>query len=145
VFSEVIAIGNAVSEPAVVYTSTGTMIASFNLAINKHYKNSNGEKAQKTTFIEIKVFGKTAEVVEKYVKKGDRVLVKGELNQEVWVTASGDKRSKINILADKVIFLNLRHKEDNNSSTPTPKTQSQPKTTYKEADIEDLPEQDIPF
>jgi len=144
-YSRVVIAGNAVDNPKVIQTQGGKLIATFNVAINKHGKDANGQPTQKTTFIEVVAFGRLAEIARNYVFKGDKIMVDGELNQELWVGKDGIKRSKHNILCDKLVLISSKPKNSNSTNTqaqPQPKPQAQ---SYKEASLEDIPDEDIPF
>ena len=159
-FNDVTLVGNAVSQPEIKYTPAGKPVAKFNIAVNKHYKDpQTGEAKQQTMFIEVVAFGVTAENTHKYVYKGMRVLVNGELHQDVWVDSTGQKRSKHNIHASKVVFLQCKNGSSSNgvantqapqhsyqqqTAQPKPAPQPEPKPDYQ-SDIEDLPDEDIPF
>lgn len=148
-FNDVTLVGNAVSAPELVYTNTGTAIAKFNLAVNKHYKNAQNQNVDSTVFIEIVTFGKTAENTHKFVTKGMRILVNGELHQDIWVDNNGKKRSKHNIYAAKVVYLQCKGSSsgapNNSSNTPEPTPAPTQKTSCKEVSLEDIPDEDIPF
>ncbi len=100
-FNRVILIGNMVADVVVKYTPQGTPVATLRLAVNSG-KNKSGEK--ETLFIDCVVFGKTAENCDKYLKKGDPVLIEGKLRERKW-ESEGAKKSKMEIFVESVRFL----------------------------------------
>ena len=108
-FNKVILIGNLTRDVELKYTPTGTAIAKFGLATNRTYKDSmTGENKQEVMFIDITVFGRSAEVANQYLSKGRKVLVEGRLVLDQWVDSSGQKRSKHSVVAEKVQFMDSR-------------------------------------
>jgi len=85
-----ILIGNC-AEPEIISTENGT-IAKFGLAINESYKNKQGEKVEQTEWVNIVCFGKVAEIVEKYVKKGALLYIEGQIKTSSWSDKEGNKR-----------------------------------------------------
>lgn len=98
-------IGNITADPEVRYTPGGKAVGEFSIALNERYKNGNGEKVEKTHFVNITIWGKLAEVVAEHKKKGDRVAVAGRLNQDRWENDNGEKRQRLLVVADAVDFI----------------------------------------
>ncbi len=105
-YNKVILIGNLTKDPELRYTPSGTPVASFRLAVNYKYKQSEDTK-QETTFIDIVVFGKQAESCSQYLNKGSSALVEGRLQERRW-ESDGQQRSKFEIVAQSVRFLSSR-------------------------------------
>jgi single-strand DNA-binding protein len=107
-------VGNLGADPEMFYTSTGTSVASFNLAFK-------GGK-QKTCWLKICTFNRLAEVSEKYLHKGARIGVIGLLDQQNWETEEGVKRSSFQLLANSLEFIKTdgRGFEDNQNREETP-------------------------
>jgi single-strand DNA-binding protein len=96
-------IGNATREPEVRHTNGGLTIASFGVAINQRKKNDRGEwEDGDPSFFDVTCFRELAENVAESVTKGTRVIVSGTLRQSSWETPEGDKRSKVEVIADEV-------------------------------------------
>lgn len=107
--NKVFLIGNLTRDPELKYTPKGTAVASFALAINHVYKTPDGEKREEVSFIDVTAFGRQAEVVSEYVKKGDPFFVEGRLKLETWDDKqSGQKRSKLRVLLESFQFLASR-------------------------------------
>jgi single-strand DNA-binding protein len=85
------------------------MVCDFSIAIGRKYV-ANGEKKEDVSFIQVRCWNKLAENVSKYVKKGHRVSVVGSLKQDRWENDSGNKRSKLYVLARSVEFLETKSK-----------------------------------
>jgi len=107
-FNRVILLGNLTRDPEVRYIPSGTAVASFAIAVNRRYKQGE-EMKDEVSYIDIVVFGKTAENCGQYLNKGDAILVEGRLQQRRWDDKdSGQKRSKIEVVAQTVNFMPKR-------------------------------------
>ncbi|MFM2295298.1 MAG: Helix-destabilizing protein [Verrucomicrobiota bacterium] len=105
-FNKVILMGNLTRDPELRYTPKGTAIAKIGLAVNRVWTNEAGEKKEEVTFIDVDVFGRTAENVGQYMRKGRPLLVEGRLKLDQWDDkATGAKRSKLGVIAETVQFL----------------------------------------
>lgn len=105
-FNRVILVGNLTRDPEVRYTPKGTAIAKVGLAVNRTWRNEAGETKEETTFVDIDIFGRTAETVGQYLRKGRQILVEGRLRMDTWDDKqTGQKRSKLTVVADSVQFL----------------------------------------
>jgi len=144
-YNRVILVGNLTRDVELKYTPNGMAIAKFGLATNRSYKdNTTGELKQEVMFIDITVFGRSAEVANQYLKKGKKVLVEGRLVLDQWVDSNGQKRSKHSIVADKIQFMDSKESSDNvNQSYNTqPQQPVQQKNNIPSIDIDD---DEIPF
>lgn len=106
-FNKVILLGNLTRDPEVRYTPNGIAVASFALAVNRKYKQGD-ETREEVSYIDIVVFGKQAESCGQYINKGDSVLIDGRLQQRRWETEDGQKRNKIEVVAQSVNFMPKR-------------------------------------
>jgi len=150
-YNKVILIGNLTRDVELKYTPNGTAIAKFGLATNRTYKDTmTGENKQEVMFIDITVFGRSAEVANQYLKKGRRVLIEGRLVFEQWIDSTGQKRSKHSVVAEKVQFMDSKSESEssgygyqqNYQQQPTQVEQQMQKNTIPSIDID---EEDIPF
>jgi len=105
-FNKVILIGNLTKDPELRYTPQGTPVATFRLAVNYRYKQSD-EMKQETTFIDIVVFGKQAESCGQYLNNGSSALVEGRLQERRW-ESDGQQKSKFEVVAQSVKFLSSK-------------------------------------
>ena len=94
-------VGNITRDPEIRFTSTGRAVASFGLAVGRRYQ-VNGEWQEEVSFFNVVAWREMAENVAESVTKGTRVVVTGRLDQRSWETQDGDKRSKIEVVADEV-------------------------------------------
>jgi single-strand DNA-binding protein len=125
-FNKVILIGNLTRDVELRYTPSGTAIAKFGLATNRTYKDSvTGENKQEVMFIDITVFGRSAEIANQYLKKGRRVLVEGRLVFEQWTDNTGQKRSKHSVVAEKLQFMDTKAEAERMDSYVQPNPQPQ--------------------
>jgi len=126
-FNKVILIGNLTKDPELRYTPQGTPVASFRLAVNYRYKQSD-EAKQETIFIDNVVFGKQAESCSKYLNKGSSVLVEGRLQERRW-ESEGQQRSKFEVIAQSVRFLSRRTAPEELAAEGTPEADVPPEET----------------
>lgn len=105
-YNKIILIGNLTKDPELRYTPQGTPVASFRIAVNYRYKQSDDAK-QETMFIDSVVFGKQAESCSKFLNKGSAVLVEGRLQERRW-ESNGQQKSKFEVVAQSVRFLSRR-------------------------------------
>ncbi|MEW6618305.1 MAG: single-stranded DNA-binding protein [bacterium] len=104
-YNRVIIAGNLTRDPELRYIPSGQPVANFTVAINRSYITQAGERREETSFIPVVVWRKQAETCNQYLSKGSPVLVEGRLQQRSWETQEGQKRSIIEVVADRVVFL----------------------------------------
>ena len=97
--------GNLTRDPELRFTASGTAVAGFGMAINRKYKQGDDWK-EDVCFVDITVWGKQAENCAEYLSKGRGVFVEGYLRLNSWETDSGEKRNKLEVVANTVQFLN---------------------------------------
>jgi len=95
-------VGNVTRDPELRFTSSGQAVASFGLAVNRRWQNRNNEWEESTSFLDVTCWAQMAENVAESVPKGARIIVTGRLDQRSWETQDGDKRSKVEIVADEI-------------------------------------------
>src|ERR687888_1222200 len=103
--NKVFLIGNLVRQPELRYTPSGTAVADLRLAVNRNYTLQNGEKREETCFLTVVVWGKQAETCGEYLDKGSPVLIEGRLQTRDWETKDGQKRSVVEVVAERVQFM----------------------------------------
>jgi single-strand DNA-binding protein len=107
--NKVMLMGNLTRDPEVKYTPKGTAIAEFGLAVNRNYTTESGEKREEVTFLDIEAFGRVAEIIGEYCKKGRPLFVEGRLKLDQWEDKqTGQKRSKLRVVADNIQLLGSR-------------------------------------
>ena len=105
-FNKVILVGNLTRDPELRYTQKGTAIAKIGLAVNRVWTNEAGEKKEEVTFVDVDVFGRTADNVGQYMRKGRPILIEGRLRLDQWDDKqTGQKKSKLGVVAETVQFL----------------------------------------
>src|SRR5882724_6299544 len=108
-FNKVILAGNLTRDPELRYTPKGTAIAKFGLAVNRTWKNETGETKEEVTFVDVDAFGRQAEVIAQYVKKGRPLLVEGRLRLDQWEDKNThQKQSKLKVVLEGFSFLDSR-------------------------------------
>lgn len=111
-FNKVILAGNMTRDPELRYTPKGTAIAKFGLAINRNWTAEDGQKREEVTFVDVDAFGKQAEVIGQYLKKGRPVLVEGRLKLDQWDDKqTGQKRSRLGVVLESFSFLDSGNRE----------------------------------
>lgn len=118
-FNRVILAGNLTRDPEIRYLPTGLTVATFSIAVNDPRVKSGGESKEEVYFFDITAFGKLGEVSAEYLKKGRPILVEGKLRQSRW-EKDGQKRSKIEVVADNIQFLGSRGGEGRGGDDPGP-------------------------
>ena len=107
--NKVMLMGNLTRDPEIKYTPKGTAIANFGIAINRTYTPEGGEKREEVTFIDLEAFGRTAEVIGEYFKKGRPIFIEGRLKLDQWDDkTTGKKMSKLRVVVDSFEFLASR-------------------------------------
>lgn len=103
-------------DPKITATEQGTVIASTSMATNEYYKDKHGEKQQTTEFHNLVAFGKTWQLFENHIKKGQKILVEGKIKTHSWEDKDWAKRYKTEIVVDRVEFMGSGKKDspDNN-------------------------------
>ena len=108
-FNKVILAGNLTRDPELRYTPKGTAIASFGLAINRKWKSETGEMKEEVTFVDVDAFGRQAEVVAQYMKKGRPFLVEGRLKLDQWEDKNThQKQSKLKVVLEGFSFIDTK-------------------------------------
>lgn len=103
--NRVFLIGNLTRDPELRYVPSGTAVATFGLAVNSIYNTQAGEKKQEVCFIKIVAWGRTAELCGEYLSKGSPIFIEGRLQYRAWDGANGEKRSTLEVRADRIQFL----------------------------------------
>ena len=104
-YNRVILIGNICQDIELKYTPSGTAVTEINMAVNDRRKNQSGEWIEETTFVEVTLWGRTAEIADQYMGKGSPVMIEGRLKLDTWET-DGKKRSKLRVVAQRMEMLN---------------------------------------
>lgn len=103
-YNKVIIAGNLTRDPELKYSPKGTAIGRISMALNRTWKNEGGEKREETTFVDVDAFGRQAEVIAQYAKKGQGLLVEGRLKLDQWEDKQGQKRSALKVALERFEF-----------------------------------------
>jgi single-strand DNA-binding protein len=107
--NKVMLMGNLTRDPEIKYTPKGTAIAELGLAVNRVYTTDQGERREETTFVDVELFGRQAEIAGEYLKKGRPVFIEGRLKLDTWDDkTTGAKRSKMRVVGEMLQLLGSR-------------------------------------
>ncbi len=138
--NKAIVIGNLTRDPELRSLPSGIKVCSFSLATNRVWKDKNGAKQESADYHNVVVFGRQAETVAQYMKKGSSILVEGRMQTRSWDDkTSGEKKYRTEIIADRTQF--GPRGTGTGGSTPAPKAQGEQKG--EELDSIEYPEEDI--
>lgn len=113
--------GNLTRDPQVKFLPNDKAVCDFSIAINRRYKTASGEQKEEATFVDVQAWGRTAELVGQYLIKGAGAVVIGELRMDSWEDKkTGEKRSKLKVVADSVQFLGGRKEHDQHGAEAAP-------------------------
>jgi len=137
--NRVILIGRLTRDPEVRYLPSGMQVTSFSVAVNRKFKDKNGEWKEETSFFDVESYGKVAERIGTQLGKGDQILIEGSLRQDKWESPSGEKKSKVKIVANRISL--IAKPEDGNTEKKLTETQAEEDMSIDDLDNED----DLPF
>jgi single-strand DNA-binding protein len=148
-FNKVMLLGNITRDPEIKYTPKGTAVTDIGLAINRVYTTDGGEKREDTTFVDVTLWGRTAEIVNQYCKKGSPLFIEGRLQLDSWEDKqTGQKRSKLRVVGEGIQLLGSRPSQSSSSPDDEPPAQRPAKSrdaAPERADSEQAGDDDIPF
>ncbi len=150
-FNKVILAGNLTRDPELRFTPKGMAICKFGLAINRAWTNEAGEKKEEVTFVDVDAFGRQAETIAQYLKKGGGVMIEGRLRLEQWDDKqTGQKRSKLGVVVEGFQFIGGANRGEGGvvpppAAKPSPATPAPTSAPASEAAEEMSPEDDVPF
>jgi single-strand DNA-binding protein len=161
-YNKVILAGNMTRDPQLKVLPSQTSIVEFGLAINRKWTGQDGQRKEDTCFVDCSAFGKTAETINHYMKKGQPILVEGRLTFQQWQAQDGSKRSKLSVTVESFQFLGtppsggrdtdgapgisppLRTRSVQGSASAAPPMDEAPMPGPEE-DMSQAPKDDIPF
>lgn len=104
--NKVTLLGNLTRDPEIRYTPKGTAVCEVGLAMNRVFSGDNGERREETTFVDVTLWGRTAEIAAEYLKKGRATLIEGRLQLDTWDDKqTGQKRSKLKVVGENLVLL----------------------------------------
>lgn len=104
-YNRVILVGNLTRDPELRYIASGTAVTEIGLAVNDRRKNASGEWVDETTFVDVTLWARQAEVAGEYLSKGSSVLIEGRLKLDTWEAQDGGKRSKLRVVGERMQML----------------------------------------
>lgn len=106
-FNRVILMGNITRDIELKYTQSGLAVTELGLAVNDKRKNQAGEWVEETTFVDVTLWGRTAEVASEFLSKGSPIFIEGRLKLDTWET-EGQKRSKLRVVGERMQMIGSR-------------------------------------
>lgn len=124
-FNRVLLMGRLTRDVQISYTPNQTAVAEFGIATNRRWKGQDGNENEEVLYVDCVMYGKRAEVLNKYVSKGDPLFIEGRLKLDQWEQQDGLKRSKIRVIVENFEFLGTGDQRDN-TQQETSKGQARP-------------------
>ncbi len=150
-FNKVILVGNLTRDPELRYTPKCMAIAKIGIAVNRTWRTETGEQKEEVTFVDVDAFGKQAETLGQYMRKGSPILIEGRLRLDQWDDKqTGQKRSKLGVVAENFQFLGGAQRPDGAgapapAAAPRPRSTTPPPAAEGEADAPAADGDDVPF
>lgn len=146
-YNKVILLGNLTRDPELRYTPKGTAVARLGLAVNRSYKSESGETKEEVTFLDVDAWGKQAELIAQYLRKGNPLFVEGRLRLDQWDDKqSGQKRSAIKVVMENFQFIGGRTEGAQGAAAPSrPPSRPASPTEPPTSDGPPPEEDDVPF
>ncbi len=144
-FNRVILLGNLTRDPELRYTPSGIPVMDIGLAVSERRKNPNGEWVDEPVFVEVTLWGRTAEVASEYLSKGSPVLVEGRLRLDTWETSDGQRRSRLRVVAERMRMLGRGLVSDQGAPTAQAGESGPTSGQPREFPEETSPLDDLPF
>jgi single-strand DNA-binding protein len=150
-FNKVILAGNLTRDPELRYTPKGSAVAGFSLAVNRTWKTESGESKEEVSFIEVEAWGRQAEVIAQYMRKGRPLLIEGRLKQDTWEDKNThQKQSKLKVVLETFSFIDSKGPEGGIApSGGAPRSaaapSAKPPATSNGGDAAAAEEDDVPF
>ncbi|MDR1303457.1 MAG: single-stranded DNA-binding protein [Puniceicoccales bacterium] len=116
-FNKVILLGNLTRDPEMRTTNSGLSICKLGIAMTRMARGSDGESREEVVFVDVDAYGKQAEVIGRYFSKGKPIFIEGRLRLDQWESASGEKRSKLNVVLENFQFVSSARSDDDGGSS----------------------------
>lgn len=147
--NKVLLIGNLTRDVELKYTPSGLAVGKLSLATNRKWKDKfTGEDKEETMFIDVNLFGRTAEIANQYLSKGRRVFIEGRLVLDRWTDQNGNPRSKHSVTADSLQFVDSKSSESapvEEGSYYTPPKEPVLAPRQREIPQIEIDDEDVPF
>lgn len=140
-FNKVILIGHLTADPELKQTQSGVSVTSFSIGVNRRFKSENGQ--QDCDFITVVAWRNTAEFITRYFRKGQPILVCGQLQTRTWTDNQGSKRYATEVVADEANFVAPQEQASTNAA---PAYNPYERNEYQQAQYEEIPsDESLPF
>ena len=152
--NKVLLIGNLTRDPDVRMLSNGRPVCNFGLALNRNYKDAEGNRKEEVTFVDVECYGPRAEAVGRFFTKGRSIFVEGRLKLDQWESKEGEKRSAIRVVLDNFEFVDSKQdgqlsvdRQSLSPSNSSPAPQSVPEVSNENSVPSSDPDldEDVPF
>ena len=139
--NKVLLLGNVTRDPEVRYTPKGSAVCDLGIAVNRAYTTDSGEKREEVTFVDVTLWGRTAEVASEYLKKGRPVFIEGRLQMDSWDDKqTGQKRTRLRVVAENMQLLGGRSAGGGDATGESRQTTAPPKkSAAPESDEDEIP------
>jgi single-strand DNA-binding protein len=131
-FNKVVLMGRLTRDVQISFTPNQTAVGEFGLATNRKWKGQDGHENEEVLYVDCVMFGKRAEVLNRYIGKGDPLFIEGRLKLDQWTTQDGLNRSKIRVIVENFEFISTKEAEPR-ATEPT------------QAEKKSIEEDDMPF
>jgi single-strand DNA-binding protein len=141
-------IGNLGQDPDLRYTQQGLAVANLNIAVSEHFRDGNGESQKRTHWFRATAFGRTAEIVGEYLKKGSKVGISGQLVQRTWQDDHGNNRSAVEIRVNQLELIGGNGNSNQQYSDAQEPPRQQPLPAQRQSQMnshQGPPDPDPPF
>lgn len=156
--NKVLLIGNLTRDPDVRMLTNGRPVCNFGIALNRNYKDAEGNKREEVTFVDVECYGPRAEAIGRFFSKGRSIFVEGRLKLDQWESKEGEKRSAIRVVLDNFEFVDSKQDSStggqeqlSNSATTKPSNANSADSSTIENSTESSPsadpdlDEDVPF
>jgi len=116
--NKVFLLGNLTKDPELRYTPSGTAVADLRMAMNRVWTGQDGQKHEETTFVDVTLWARQAELASEYLSKGRSVLIEGRLQLDEWQDKEGQKRSRLRVVGERMQFMPGGRGGDSGPSRP---------------------------
>lgn len=146
-FNKVMVMGNLTRDPQIRFTPSKTAVAELGIAVTrKWFDKQANEKKEETTFIDVTLWGKTAELAGEYLSKGSGVFIEGRLQLDSWQDkTSGEKRQKLKVVGETMQFVGAKSGDKKAGGKPAAQQQQREEPAPDPTFAADIPDDDVPF
>ena len=137
-YNKVILMGNLTRDPELRYTPTGTAVVNLRLAVNRRFRDRNGEQRDEACFLTVVVWDKQAELCNQYLQKGRPVFVEGRLQSRSFEDSSGNKRNVLEVRCERIQFLGPRPVPSAQEKDISPDLEEKPDSLKEESWLENI-------